>query len=164
MPYFPHDSIVAAVDTYMTDRESMIRILKYHLKKAQDRMKVQADKKRTEREFSVEDKVYLKLQPYKQGIVAVRPFEKLSPRFFGPFEILDKIGKVAYKLKLLASAQIHSVFHVSQLKRAIRATNCSAQLLMSDGDSDNQIKQPAAILERRIIRRGNKVAAQVLVH
>ncbi|PKI34768.1 hypothetical protein CRG98_044835 [Punica granatum] len=93
MPYFPQDSLVAAIDSYMIDREDMIRAPKHHLKGAQDRMKVQADKKRSEREFSVGDKVYLKLQPYRQATVNSRPLEKLSPKFFGPYDIVDKIGK-----------------------------------------------------------------------
>ncbi|PKI36770.1 hypothetical protein CRG98_042847 [Punica granatum] len=164
MPYFPRDSTVAAVDAYMTDREDMVRTLKYHLRRARDRMKAQADKKRIEREFLVGDSVYLNLQPYRQGTVANRSSEKLSPRFFGPFEILDKIGKVAYKLKLPDSAQIHPVFHVSRLKKAIRTTNYSTQLPVLEGGSSDKTKQPVAILERRLVRRGNRAVAQVLVH
>ncbi|PKI61860.1 hypothetical protein CRG98_017758 [Punica granatum] len=164
MPYLPHDSTVAAVDSYMTDREGMIKTLKYHLKRAQDRMKTQADKKRTEREFAIGDWVYMKLQPYRQGTVANRPSEKLSPSFFGPFQVIDRIRKVAYRLKLPTSAQIHPIFHVSQLKKAIGSTNCSTELPTPDNVSGDANKQPSAILERRLVRRGNKAAAQVLVH
>ena len=69
--------------------------------------------------FKKGDMVYLKLQPYRHKSLAVRPNEKLAPRFYGPFEVEDKVGLVAYKLCLPPSARIHPVFHVSQLKKSV---------------------------------------------
>ncbi|OWM70560.1 hypothetical protein CDL15_Pgr014233 [Punica granatum] len=164
MPYFPNDSAVAAVDIYMRDREGMIQTLKHHLQRAQSRMKLQADKKRTYREFSIGDMVFLKLQPYKQGSVTARNSEKLSPKYYGPYQIMDRIGKVAYKLKLPSSAQVHPVFHVSQLKRAIGTASCSSELPISKGSLEGGTLQPLAILDRRMVKRRNRAAAQLLVH
>jgi len=79
-------------------------------------MKQQANKNRSEREFSVGDMVYLKLQPYVQAIVAPRSNQKLSFWFYGPFRVLARVGKVAYKLELPPACRIHPVIHVSQLK------------------------------------------------
>jgi hypothetical protein len=79
-------------------------------------MKLQADRNKTERTFQVGDKVLLKLQPYAQHSVACRPFPILSFKYFGPFEIFDKMGAVAYKLKVHVGSLIHPIFHVSQLK------------------------------------------------
>ena len=77
-----------------------------------------ANKRRTEKTFQPGEWVYLQLQPYRQ--TSLRPHRdttKLSRRFYGPFQILAKIGQVAYKLALPESAKIHNVVHVSNLKQ-----------------------------------------------
>ena len=79
-------------------------------------MKLQADRHQSDISFEKGDLVYVKLQPYRQHSVALRKSQKLGLRYFGPFPVLDTVGKVAYKLGLPDSAKIHPVFHVSLLK------------------------------------------------
>ena len=89
-----------------------------HLHCAQQQMKAQADGKR-DISFQEGDLVFLMLRPYRQKTLASRMNEKLSPWFYGPFKIIEKIGPVAYRLQLLDTAQIHPVFYVSRLKRVV---------------------------------------------
>jgi ribosomal protein L21E len=107
---------VPDLQSWLSGRALMQDLIRQHLFRAQERMKRQADKGRSEREFSVGDKVFLKLQPYVQSSLMRRANNKLSFRFFGPFQIIEKLGSVAYKLELPSSSSIHPVFHVSQLK------------------------------------------------
>ena len=85
----------------------------------QNRQKQYADPRRREVTFNVGDKVFLKVAPMK-GIMRFGKKGKLSPRYVGPFEILDKVGDVAYRLALSPSlSNVHNVFHVSMLARYI---------------------------------------------
>ncbi|KAA8530919.1 hypothetical protein F0562_005622 [Nyssa sinensis] len=93
--YVLGDTAVAATDTMLRDRDAILKLLKEHLVQSQQRMKQQADKHRSKRVFAVGDWVYLKLQPFKQVSLALRKNVKLAPKYFGPFQILQKLGPVA---------------------------------------------------------------------
>ena len=82
-------------------------------------MKFYADKKRRERSFDLGEWVYLRLQPYRHLSVALCKNLKLSPKFFRPFQIIQRVGEVANKLNLPETSKIHPVFHVSNLKQSL---------------------------------------------
>nr|GEU47565.1 gamma-tubulin complex component 4 homolog [Tanacetum cinerariifolium] len=82
------------VDQYLLVRDEVLDELKMHLRRAQQLMKVQADGKRRDVQFQVWDQVYLKLRPYRQVTVARRLCLKLASRFYGPFEIVEKLKAV----------------------------------------------------------------------
>ena len=161
--YNKRDSAVEAVDRSLTAREAAILLLKFHLKRAQDRMKVMADQRRTEREFNIDDWVLLKLQPYRQATLRKHKHHKLSPKYYGPFKVVAKIGSVAYKLELPADSQIHPVFHVSQLK-AYRGDLPHTPGTLPVCDTTGLVAlAPYAVLYRRMAKKGNAAAVYVLI-
>ncbi|KAL0447301.1 UNVERIFIED_CONTAM: hypothetical protein Slati_1858000 [Sesamum latifolium] len=94
-----------------------IQTVKQCLKAAQDRQKSYVDKHRREMEYKVGEKVFLRVSPWR-GILRFRKKGKLSPRYIGPYEILERVGPLAYRLALPAElSQIHDVFRVSMLRR-----------------------------------------------
>jgi len=156
-------SSVDVVDQYYRERQIMAKVLKENLAKAQNRMKMYADKKRTEREFEVGDWVFLKLQPYRQTSIAVRRSLKLASKFYGPYQVIQKIGPVAYKLALPSTAKIHPVFHISQLKKKVgkHVVPATDPLICSSGGQP--LVEPVAILDRRMVKKGNIASTQILV-
>ncbi|XP_031090980.1 uncharacterized protein LOC115995977 [Ipomoea triloba] len=89
------------------------------MKAAQDRQKSYADLGRKQAEFQVGEKVLLRVSLTK-GVMRFGKKGKLSPRFIGPYVILDKIGQVAYRLALPVELdKVHDVFHISQLKKYV---------------------------------------------
>ena len=92
------------------------------MKAAQDRHKIYADSNITHKEFKVGDHVFLKVKTNKSSL-KLGSCAKLAARFCGPFEILERIGPIAYMLALPESMNVHNVFHVSLLKRYVPSAN-----------------------------------------
>ena len=90
-----------------------------HVSTTQDRQKKYVDAHRIDKQFAVGDKVFLRVRPRKSPICYGKG-SKLTPRFVGPFEILERIGPVAYRLALSPSlACVHDVFHIFVLRQYI---------------------------------------------
>ena len=99
------------------ETEEEVQIIQQRLKAACDRQRSYANLKRKDIEYEVGDRVFLKVSPWKK-ILRFGRKGKLSPRFIGPYEILERVGPVAYRLALpLDLAKLHDVFHVFMLCR-----------------------------------------------
>ena len=110
------ESSITGLDLIRDTFEKVI-LIQQRLLTAQSRHKSYADVRRRPLEFEVRDNVFLKVMP-KRGVVRFGKRGKLSPRFIGPFEILERVGTVAYRLALLPNMLgVHEVFHVSMLQR-----------------------------------------------
>ncbi|XP_074377574.1 uncharacterized protein LOC141719092 [Apium graveolens] len=97
--------------------KKVVEVIQYRLIEAQDRQSKYADQSRKDMEFEEGDLVLLKVSPWK-GLTRFGKKGKLSPRYVGPFEILKRVGKVAYELALPPHMEhIYNVFHVSMLKK-----------------------------------------------
>lgn len=162
LPYVHGDSAVEAVDRTLQVREKTIEMLQFHLKRAQDRMQNMANKKRTDRKFEVGAWVYVKLQPYRQVSARQGAYHKLAAKFYGPFQVVQRIGEVAYKLQLLIDSLIHPVFHVSQLKKCHSQTAVAGNLPLCEPNGNMNV-EPVAVLERRLGKVGDKAVMFVLV-
>ncbi|GJU72456.1 hypothetical protein Tco_1263861 [Tanacetum coccineum] len=98
------------------------------LKAARDCQKSYEDKRRKPLEFEVGDQVLLRVSPRK-GVVRFRKKGKLALRYVGPFEILERIDFVAYRLRLPKDLNsVHDTFHVSNLKKCLADTNLHVPL------------------------------------
>ncbi|GKC77952.1 hypothetical protein Tco_1128726 [Tanacetum coccineum] len=108
-----------------------------------------ADKRRKPLEFSVGDYVLLKVSPWK-GVVRFGKKGKLAPRFVGPFDIMEKIGPIAYRLDLPEELNgVHDTFHMSNLKKCLVDPTLQVPLDEIRFDAKlNFVEEPVEILER----------------
>ncbi|XP_021740373.1 uncharacterized protein LOC110706719 [Chenopodium quinoa] len=136
---------------------TQVREIQAKIQAAQDRQKSYADSKRREEEFEIGDKVLLKVSPMK-GVMIFGKKGKLSPKYIGPYEILQRIGKVANRLALpMELSKVHDVFHVSQLRRYIPD---KSHVLQPETIELDQIltyeERPVKILDRKVRSTRNK--------
>ncbi|WVZ69492.1 LOW QUALITY PROTEIN: hypothetical protein U9M48_018267 [Paspalum notatum var. saurae] len=118
------------------EAEEKVAEVRARLKEAQSRQKSYADGRRRELSFEEGDSVYLKVSPIR-GTKRFQVRGKLAPRYVGPYKIVRRIGKVAYKLELPESMRdIHDVFHISQLRKCLKVpdqqVNLAAEELQPD--------------------------------
>ena len=131
-----------------TDKIHQIRI---NLLAARSRQKSYADKRRKPLEFEVGDMVLLKVSPWK-GVVRFGKKGKLAPRFVGPFKIIQRVGKVAYKLELPRELEnVHPTLHVSNLKKCLADENLHIPL------DDVQIDESMHFIEKPVEIMGREV-------
>jgi hypothetical protein len=161
--YLVGASPVSEVDRTLQAGDALLQELKSHLIQSNNRMKQYADDKRREVTFQVDDCVYLKLQPYRQHSVFLRAHQKLANKYFGPFQINEKIGPVAYRLALPAESKIHNVFHVSLLKRKHGEDPSISSTLPPYSDDTGPLIEPLQILDYRWVKRGSKFVPEALV-
>ncbi|GKD51958.1 hypothetical protein Tco_1280934 [Tanacetum coccineum] len=125
--------------------------IKERLKAARDRQKSYADHRRKLLEFSVGDKVLLKVSPRK-GVVRFGKRSKLSPRYVGPFEVVERLGPGAYCLRLPQElVDIHDISHVLNLKKCLADVNLHVPLEeVKIDDKPHFVEEPMEIMDREV--------------
>lgn len=157
--YLPGNTNIEAVHSELINRDTILEILRKKLLKAQEAMKMQADKRRLPHPFKEGDLVFVKLRPHCQVSVAGDRVNKLAKRFYGPYKILRALGDVAFELQLLPSSKIHPIFHASQLKPCFGMTEYTLEL--PPRVFDNQpVLQPLAVLAHQTVDNSCKVLIQ----
>ncbi|GJV98063.1 putative reverse transcriptase domain-containing protein [Tanacetum coccineum] len=121
------------------------------LKVARDRQKSYADNRRKPLEFEVSDQALLKVSPWK-GVVHFGKKGKSAPRYVGPFEILERIGHVAYRLRFPEElSSVHDTFHVSNLKKCLADANLHVPLDEIKIDKTLRfVEEPVEIMDREV--------------
>ena len=146
------------------DTSKKVSFIRQRLLTAQSQQKSYADVQRRPLEFEVGDHVFLKVMP-KRGVVRFGKCGKLLPRFIGPFEILGRVGIVAYRLTLPPSMSgVHEVFHVSMLQKYTSDPAHMVDLGHIEVDTDGTFEEgPVCIVDSRdqVLRR--KTVRLVLV-
>ncbi|GJY49302.1 hypothetical protein Tco_0439258, partial [Tanacetum coccineum] len=127
--------------------------IKSCIQAARDRQKSYAHLRRKPLEFQVGDKVMLKVSPWK-GVIRFGKRGKLNPSYIGPFNILARVGTVAYRLELPEQiSRVHSTFHVSNLKKCMADENLVIPLdEIQVNDKLNFIEEPVEIMDCEVKR------------
>ncbi|KAA3472890.1 reverse transcriptase [Gossypium australe] len=147
-PYLAGMSLVATMDRSLQCREAARQLLKFYLRKSQDRMRQQADKHRTDHIFDEGD----------WHLVRKVLNKKLASKIFGPYRVVNRIGKIPTTTRL----EVPPTFHVLQLKKHVGTAPMQPALPVMD-DQGSWANEPIRIIDRRTVKRGNAAAIEVLV-
>jgi hypothetical protein len=141
-----------------------MQAIRQRIKEAQDRHKSYADAHRVDCSYEVGDRVFLRVKLHKSSI-KFRKEAKLSPRFVGPFEIVERKGPVAYRLALPDSLRcMHDVFHVYVLRHYISdPTHVIDMSSLQVSDEGALTAEPVHILDHRVRQLWRRTIEQVKV-
>ncbi|XP_020084891.1 uncharacterized protein LOC109707769 [Ananas comosus] len=147
------------------EAEEKVRLARQRLATAQSRHKSYANKRRKDIEFTVGDRVFLKVTPMR-GVKRFCVRGKLSPRYIGSFEILERIGAMAYKLALPPRlAGVHDVFYVSQLRKYVYDPEHVLAYVPMELQEDMTYEESLAyIVDREVRKLRNREIPYVKIH
>lgn len=140
----------------MQQKSAMQALIQQHLARAKNRMKSQADKKRTERSFNVGDWVYAKLSKHQWRLALTKSWLTVSS---GRTRLWTVLVLSTYKLLLPGESTVHPVFHVSQLKGAVLVALPASPLPVSF----TALQVPERILQKRVASTNSGVDLQALI-
>jgi hypothetical protein len=142
---------VQEVEDQIGYQQEVLKLLNDKLVMSQNRMKQQVYQQHIEIEFEVGNWIYLRLQPYKQiSLKKKLKDNKLTPKYYAPYKVLQRIGSMAYKLELPPYSHVHPVFHVSFLKKVIDNKISVQTILPKINEEGKIILELETILETRI--------------
>jgi hypothetical protein len=119
LPYLPGVARVVAVDQQLAEHNEFITEVCDRLEQAQQHYKTAYDKHHRALEFAARDWVWLRLLHRPVASLNIHGRNKLGPKFYGPFRVLERVGEVAYKLELPPGARLHNVLHVAPLQSTV---------------------------------------------
>ena len=143
----------------MQETTEKVKMIQEKMKASQSRQKSYHDKRRKDIEFQVGDHVFLRVNPVT-GVGRALKCRKLTPRFVGPFEILEKTEAVAYQIALPPSlSNLHDVFHVSQLRNYVYEESHVIQVDELEVRDNLTVETwPVRVEDREVKRlRGNEI-------
>ncbi|KAH7314786.1 hypothetical protein KP509_21G019900 [Ceratopteris richardii] len=133
---------------FLANLQANLEIAKAKMQQGADRAKEYADRKRSPRVFEEGDRVFLQV-PGRYTSLSIGKCTKLLPRFCGPWKIVKKLDDVAYRLELPRDCEVHSMFHVSKLRKYISREDNLIEGIVSLQESDSTYHSPCRILDWR---------------
>jgi hypothetical protein len=144
--------------------EEQIQMIRQRIKEVQDRQNIYANVHRIDHSYEVGDRVFLQVKPHKSSIKFEKG-DKLSPRFVGPFKVVERKGPVAYRLSLLDSLRrMHDVFHVFVLRNYVSdPTHLIDMSSLQVSEEGALMTEQIHILDHRIRQLRHQIFDQVKV-